>query len=187
MILYRNLPLQEMSEAFSYVDEAEAKIDIGFTMRGGLLRLSNDRIVLGTLTRDPRSRAMVGFGYRQVWQLSRVIWGLHNGDPKDSMVDHIDGDPSNNRISNLRLATSSQNQMNRKSSRPFSASPYIGVTRSGLFWLAFSSEKSSPIYLGSFGDPVSAARVRDNFVEKKYGEYATLNRDLFPIDFGASE
>lgn len=184
MILYRILPLEEMSEAFSYVDEAEVKIGIGYTMRGGLLRLSNNQIVLGTLTRDPRSRALVGFGYRQVWQLSRVIWGLHNGDPGDLMVDHIDGDPSNNRIGNLRLATNSQNQMNRKSSRPFSASPYIGVTRQGLFWRAFSSDKSDPVHLGDFDNPIEAARVRDSFVEKKYGDYATLNRNLFPDDFG---
>ena len=184
--MYRPLPIKEMLEAFVYVDEAECWKN-GFHMRGGLLRLSTGEIVLGSLTGDKRSRAVFGFKSRTIWHLSRAIYGLHFGDPENFMVDHRDGDHSHNRIGNLRLATNSQNQMNRKTARPGSASPYIGVVQRGLFWGAFSSEKGNPVHLGDFPTAFDAAVVRDNFVEKKYGEYATLNRDLFPIDFGVSE
>ena len=44
----------------------------------------------------------------------RIIWEMCNGPIPDGMlVDHIDNDATNNRLSNLRLATKSQNGMNR--------------------------------------------------------------------------
>jgi len=45
----------------------------------------------------------------------RLAWFyVHGFDPGDLVIDHIDGDPSNNRIHNLRLATNAQNGMNSK-------------------------------------------------------------------------
>jgi len=59
-------------------------------------------------------------GYKRVYfdgktcAVHRVIWEMFNGAIPDGMqVDHIDGNPENNKIENLRLVTSSQNAMNR--------------------------------------------------------------------------
>ena len=41
-----------------------------------------------------------------------MYYGIH---PLEKLVDHIDGDKTNNKIDNLRLATNSQNGMNRVS------------------------------------------------------------------------
>ena len=50
--------------------------------------------------------------------LHRVIWTYFNGDiPAGLTIDHIDGNKTNNSISNLRLATVNQNNHNQRSRR----------------------------------------------------------------------
>ena len=44
----------------------------------------------------------------------RIIWKMHTGDdPRDMTVDHMDRDPSNNKINNLRLANRREQSENR--------------------------------------------------------------------------
>jgi len=45
--------------------------------------------------------------------LHRLIWIYHFGKP-NAFIDHIDGNKSNNKIENLRLATKNQNSYNKK-------------------------------------------------------------------------
>lgn len=44
----------------------------------------------------------------------RLAWFLHNGEWPVNEIDHINGNPSDNRIANLRLASRSQNRHNIK-------------------------------------------------------------------------
>lgn len=61
-------------------------------------------------------------GYWQVkingkmYSLHHLIWWIHHG-YKPRYIDHIDGNPENNRIENLRLCTLSENQANAKISK----------------------------------------------------------------------
>lgn len=54
-----------------------------------------------------------GKGYSLV--AHRVIWGIYSGEfaPEDMVIDHVDGDPDNNRIKNLRAVTKSESQKNK--------------------------------------------------------------------------
>lgn len=44
----------------------------------------------------------------------RIAWAIHYGEYPTVEIDHINGDGADNRICNLRLATSSQNNQNRR-------------------------------------------------------------------------
>ena len=46
--------------------------------------------------------------------IHRLIWVMIHGRSPEGEVDHVDGDPNNNRPGNLRLATSRQNNHNRR-------------------------------------------------------------------------
>lgn len=63
-------------------------------------------------------------GYRQIrfqgrtYFAHRIIWTLVHGDiPADKFIDHIDGNPSNNALANLRLVSLSANSRNSKLDR----------------------------------------------------------------------
>ena len=59
-------------------------------------------------------------GYRRIrlknqnWLSHRIVWLLFYGEWPNDEVDHIDGDGLNNKISNLRIATSQQNKWNSR-------------------------------------------------------------------------
>ena len=107
-------------------------------------------------------------GKKTVLKMHRLIMGLT--DPK-ILVDHIDQDGLNNRRANLRTATSSENNRNRKVIRT-SLTGTKGVKRDGGRFVAHITISGKYVHLGSFGTIVEAS---DCF--KKV--YSTL----YPEDF----
>jgi hypothetical protein len=65
------------------------------------------------LTRDNDGYIVVKADGRS-YKAHRVAWLLAKGAWPEKMLDHIDGNRGNNRMSNLREVTRSQNQYNRK-------------------------------------------------------------------------
>ena len=59
-------------------------------------------------------------GYREVGfkgrltLIHRIVWCLNYGEWPQGQIDHIDGNPSNNSLINLRLATNQENCKNQK-------------------------------------------------------------------------
>jgi len=89
------------------------------------------------------------------------------------MVDHRDGNSTNNRWSNLRRATPSQNTANSRRSR-LNTSGYKGVSwyrRSGR-WLAVIGKHGRLIYLGLFDTPEAAHAAYVEAARKLFGEFA---------------
>ena len=58
----------------------------------------------------------------------RLAWLHYYGEPVPPLIDHIDGDPHNNRIDNLRAATKSQNMVNSPTQKN-NTSGYRGVQK----------------------------------------------------------
>lgn len=96
--------------------------------------------------------------------------------PDNLLSDHIDGNRLNNQKSNLRIATPSENQMN-KSKRVDNKSGFIGVSFDNYNkkWKAQAMLNGRQKFLGLFKTAVEAAKIRDSFVKNYYGEFGKLN------------
>lgn len=92
----------------------------------------------------------------------RLAWALTRGPIPDGMeIDHIDHNPANNRIDNLRLVTKSGNRKNRSADRRNKS----GVT--GVHWAPHANAWAAQIrsehktsHLGYFKNLQDAARAR---------------------------
>jgi len=95
--------------------------------------------------------------------------------PADKVVDHIDGNGSNNRRANLRLCTKAQNLYNSKPRA--SRSQYKGVRydKRTQKWIAEITYLGKKHYLGSFDDEIEAAKAYDRQARKFFGEFARPN------------
>jgi len=104
--------------------------------------------------------------------MSRLIMSA----PEDKQVDHINGNPLDNRRKNLRLVTASQNAMN---SRPWKnkESRYKGVYRNTrkTRWYSQITVNGKRHWLGSFEKEEAAARAYKEASEKYHGEYGYTN------------
>jgi hypothetical protein len=88
-------------------------------------------------------------------------------------VDHRDRNGLNNKRSNLRLSTRSQNRAN--TDYAVGEAGYRGVTRKGSRWQASIMHQGVEYYLGLHDTAEEAARVRDNKAKELHGEFAILN------------
>lgn len=105
----------------------------------------------------------------------RVAWALFYGEWPDQFIDHIDMDPANNRIENLRLATKRQNGCNRKPIKHSSKYLGVGWHKAAGKWKAAISVNGKVMYLGVFGNEEDAAKAYDRAAKEKHGEFARLN------------
>ena len=109
----------------------------------------------------------------------RVVYCLHHGrDPGNYFIDHIDGNPSNNSPTNLRLATQTQNMRNVRRLRANNKSGQHGVrfvTVGGIdYWKASVHLDGKQIHLGSYGtkeEAIAARQVAERFL---YGDFAPI-------------
>jgi len=124
--------------------------------------------------------AKIGFlknGYVAVYLKPRTVmahrlaWLLHYQSEPPEIIDHIDGDPTNNRISNLREATVGQNSANKKRHRNNSVG-VKGVSRAGPGTYRVRV-KSGAVSLTCFvPDLESARKARQRLAEQLHGEFA---------------
>lgn len=96
--------------------------------------------------------------------------------PKGMFVDHINRNGLDNRKSNLRIVTHSQNMINRK----FQKNNKSGVTgirwnKKDKRWIAQIRFDCKLLYLGSYTNKKDAIKVRRDAEKKYHGEYKRAN------------
>lgn len=91
------------------------------------------------------------------------------------LVDHINGNTLDNRRSNLRFATKSQNSIN--STKSSGVSNYKGVwfRQRKKPWVAEINKDGIKYYLGSYSNEVEAALAYNKKAVELFGEFAVEN------------
>jgi len=115
-------------------------------------------------------------GYKEVrvgqtrTYVHRIIWEMANGPiPTGLHIDHIDGNPSNNTLSNLRPATMSQNLMNAKRRTDNTSG------RKGVCWHPKSGKWMARVgtrYIGLFAKIEDAGIAYANAAKQRDGEFS---------------
>ncbi|WP_342238101.1 HNH endonuclease signature motif containing protein [Inquilinus sp. OTU3971] len=108
--------------------------------------------------------------------LHRVVYLLHHGHWPAGILDHVNGDPRDNRPINIRLATVSQNGANKR--RATSKSGFRGVYQRWRKWLAQISVDGRLRSIGMFSTSEDAARAYDRAAVEAFGQFATTNAAL---------
>jgi hypothetical protein len=118
-------------------------------------------------------------GYRRIMIKGRIYrahhlaWFYVKGKWCSQAIDHRDLDPSNNRWANLRRATTSQNNANRRLLRS-NACGLKGVSPDQRGWRATIRKNRRIYYLGNFPTPREAHAAYVKAARKLFGEFARM-------------
>lgn len=105
----------------------------------------------------------------------RLAWLYVHGEWPRRLLDHINGDRADNRISNLRECTHSQNQENRRKAQANNQSGYMGVyfQRQNKNWVARIVINGKRKHLGCYQ---SAEKAHQAYLsaKRKMHEFCTI-------------
>lgn len=141
-----------------------------FTWREPVSRKTRVGGVAGGLTADKTTITL----FKKKYAAHRLAWFYFYQKWPDTQIDHIDADPHNNQINNLRLANKSTNGMNRGPQRN-NTTGFKGVCRHGRggFTAQITKDGKSK-YLGYFKTPEEAHAAYAAASELYHGTFGRL-------------
>jgi hypothetical protein len=121
---------------------------------------------------DSKGYSRVCFDGKQ-YRAHRVAWAIFYGEEPVQQIDHINGNRTDNRIANLRIATNTENSRNCKISKN-NTSGVTGVTYHGVAnkWLAQITVNRKNVYLGIFANKEDAIKTRKHAESLYFGGFA---------------
>lgn len=141
-------------------------------------------------------------GYAELWTTCKprkrlgFVARLVMNAPKNMQVDHINHDTLDNRRSNLRICTRSENRRNGRRHTTAKTSQFKGVTyldprkykvdgfkhKCNKPWRGYTRVMGKRIWLGYFETEAEAAMAYNRFAAKEFREFACYNRfDVCPV------
>jgi hypothetical protein len=145
--------------------EADLRRFIGYDAENGELfwkEKPNRNIRIGRRIGRPNSWGHMSFSFQgRTCMVHRVIWLIATGSFPKYEIDHIDGDKSNNVLSNLRDVQRAVNQQNMRRAHKSNKSGFLGVFKEPTNhpnrpWRACIKKEGKSISLGYFDTPEKA-------------------------------
>jgi len=148
---------------------------------GNILNKKRNKILKPALDKDGYCVVGLYNNYKKycLLKVHRLLALAFIDNPENKQkVDHIDINPLNNNLSNLRWATPAEQQQNRKKQANCS-SHYKGVSfkKKNNKWEASIKINYKTIYLGQFQTEQEAAqKYNDYIIDNKMTEFSVLNK-----------
>lgn len=101
---------------------------------------------------------------KRLYKAHRIAWLLHYGKWPDSILDHINGNRTDNRIDNLRVVSPSMNSQNQRRPQRRNVTGVLGVSPTNGRWRAEIFVSGKKKYLGTFDSP---ERAHMAYIEEK--------------------
>ena len=121
--------------------------------------------------RNPGGYAQSDINKKPLTMHCFLIQKIHT---ENDVVDHINNNRLDNRMSNLRSVTTAINAHNKKK-REGCSSQYIGVSKKDNSWQAAIRYDGENMYIGLFDNEIDAAKAYNEKALFYYKEYANLN------------
>lgn len=165
-------------QTYDWITPAEAAYWFTYDPDTGKLFWKRKR-VRNTVGQEIRSKTvnLESNGVRRSMKKTRVIWALVTGEIPPDVVDHKDGNDSNNKWDNLRAATHQQNQFNKKATGKYAKGVVFKAdARRSKPWSARIRINGKKVVLGSYATHDEAARAYSEAAKKLHGEFYTNRR-----------
>ena len=136
---------------------------------GTLTRINKGKNGKGAIHGSTGKHGYIRFGLEgESYLAHRLAWLLHYKAWPQNQIDHINHDTSDNRMTNLREATHSENNRNRKSANPLGK----GVYKRGRAFECQIRHGGKNHYLGTFDTPEEAAAAYKAQAAIHHAEFA---------------
>lgn len=134
---------------------------------------SGRRSRIGGIAGSINGRGYINIGIKYVMYLAhRLVWVYVHGHEPPNEIDHINRIKNDNRLVNLRLATRSENMLN-KGIMATNTSGYKGVSFNSRDkkWIVMCLIDGKHHYIGRFDTAEEASSAYVEFAEKNHGEF----------------